>query len=592
MKEEVKRSSDRERGATNNQSEDFSGSGESSATAEGSGINMLKDFMLSEKKAKKAKGDPGYKQFSTDRAKIDNKRKNDKLIQVMKSNENSELQDDRKSMNTRLKGDNGNVLSHSERKWLHSFFGHNVLHADTSARTSTNTEVIDKLSHIDDERKQILRKFESSQRESSGASGNYEHQVQSNGKMLEKFPPQMYEKHQKLYEELSQFFPNRNHDSTEMEESSLRPKRHRVEKYDESDDESYPIEIYNDNDEGENDNDVEDDYGRKMFAAAIDLGDYYDEFEGTPRSRRTVDEVSDFKRKISPSADQKYDEYEKGTASSQPVEVPYEKQKLTVSYKEQMTNNIEKMSPQNAFEDRASLHEADYERKKNEYLRKAFGSGFQIESAGNTDYSGSESGNGGSGNFHGLIEKSEKGTSDEALSFTTGKKSEPKQSRIADAAKINMKGPKIGTDPGRPAYLEGERYLEEDQGPRKELHNRKKKHRKYHKESNHVESQKEPSIHRNEGRKNVKQVSHLKENALGDSKQVHMGKMKGKNSKGAGSEIGDSSYSEQLGKVGKAKSRRKRIKLVMEKRKRKAERSLNMESWSSKSMVNDLKITQ
>ena len=588
---QVKRSPASKRGLPKTLPEESSGSGENSETAEGSGINMLKDFMISENKAKGPKGDSGYKHRNAEKAKINNMRKHDNLLHEMMGVDNSESQPENNPKNTRLKGDNGKVLSHSEKKWLHSFFGHDVLHGDKNTEINTNAGVLDKLNHIEEERKQILTNFHASQREESSGSGNYEQSSLGETKTKntaknEKVPSQVYEKHRQLYEELSQFFPNGNHQSLASETSSLRAKRHRIEEFDDVGYDLNPDVDYDDDDVDEEASDEETDYddlGQESLAREIAANEADEEYGGMSRSRRSSEDIVDkgFKRKVSPDPAKNYDDYDKEATSPRPMEVPYENQKIALSYQEPTSNNLEKISSEKSFEDQSNLADPAYERKKSKYLEIELGSGLPV---GRSDYSGLESGE--SGNFRAPIKSSYlQGNSAKGVSFKAAQKSvsakiKGENSRL-DTAKINMKGPKIGTDPGRP--IEAEKYVEEEkQQVHKHMHKKKKGKKKYQKKDK--EGVKERTEWRNNGHKNVKEVADL--GGKGNQEIGHVKHEHGKEVKGLKSKTGE--FSEQLGRIGKAKSRRKRIKLVMEKRKRKAERSLNGETWGSNKKVSML----
>lgn len=544
--------------------------------------------MLSEKKAKGPKGDKGVMKNEAHQAKIDNMRKHDKLLQIMTNDDSSESQIENKAKNSRLKGDNGKVLSHSEKKWLHSFFGHDPLHANENQKMSTNSQVLDKLSKIDEERKQILTKFDSSQREGSGVSDQDEEQNQGNENEtdeLGKVPKQVYEKHQRLFEELSQFFPSRNHHLSEK--SSIRPKRHRLEEYDESNYELYPDEIYDDENEDEDNEELDDDNADEQveFARAIDPSEYNDEFDSLTRSRRSLDDSTDnqLKRKLSPNPSENFDEYGRGASSLRPEEVPYDSQKQIVSYKEATVNSVFKVSSEKATEEEMNQPDPVYERQKLEYLKKEFGSGMTINSGEEEDNLGPRSGNGQSDIRYSPVTRS---SLKENNSAKTLHASQDNSARVTakgiEAAKINMKGPKIGTDPGRPVYMMTEKYNEEKEKHKDKL-NRKKKKKKYKEQTNGMDDLEGQTELKNDEDKTRKKVSDLGEEMREEQKSVHVGKTGEKTAKGTKS--GESKFSQPLGKIGKAKSRRKRIKLVMEKRKRKAERSLNGDLWSPPNKV-------
>ena len=564
----VKRSPVSEQGSTNFLPDDSSGSGEGLPNAEGSGINMLKDFMLSEKKAKGLKGDPGHKGNIGHKPKIDNIRKHDKLLEIMTNQDNSP---ENSPESNKLKGDTGIISSHPQS-----------LRSSKNSSINTNSGVLDNLSRVENERKEILSNFDASQREGSGSSGNYEqaaHRKLSGTAEKEEVHKEVYEKHRKLYEELSQFFPNGNQRSIGTDELSIRPKRNRIDDSDGGDYEIYSAEQFDDEDDNEG-NDEELDDSEEGLAKAFAVIDSGENFEYAPRSRRNVDEAVDqgMKRKISPYPSQKYDEYAIEVASANPVEVMYDGKSAGSSYKEPTINSLQKLSAEKGSDDQMSLTDPVYERQKNEYMKKEFGSG--LEATGQTE--NSESGSGGSGNVIGLISKSQS----QEPSSKIVQKSE--SSSHVDAAKINMKGPKIGTDPGRPAYLEPERYNEEQHTQQqKQMHKKKKGKRKYRNEGKDIEGIKEAQEWKNDGRKKIKHVSDQGGKISHDEKVVHKMQKHGKKHKGSGVKTGE--FSEQLEKIGKAKSRRKRIKLVMEKRKRKAERSLNSETWGPRKKVSAMR---
>ena len=571
--EKVKRSPVSERESTNYLPDDSSGSGERSSNAEGSGIHVLKDFMLSEKIAKGLKGDPGRNGNKFHKLYIDNKRKHDKLLETRTKNNNNAPKSS--SGSSPLKGDTGIISSHSQNS--HS------LDSDASEKSelNTNSGVLDKLSEIENKRKDILTNFDASQREGSGNSGNYEQTAERNINLSGKEGlSEAYEKHRKLYEELSRFFPNKNKQSVDVIAPTLRPKRQYFEEYDEGNYEVYPTDENDDENDEETDEELDD--SKEAVAGTFALLETGDNFEGAPRSRRDIDAVVDQgeKRKLSPYPSKTYDDYTTEGPLSQPVEKLYDGKSPGSGNREPTTNKLQKLSSGNGPEDNLSLSEADYERKKNEYLMKEFGPG--VITAGNMHDTDLEYGE--SGYFKDPMNniQSHEDNANKLASKTVQKSD---KSPHLDAAKINMKGPKIGTDPGIPANFEPEKYTgEQRKQQQKQMHKKKKGQRKYRKEGKDIEGMKEAPEWKNDRHKKVKQVSDLGgKTSSQDQKMIHKTQKHGKNHKGSNVKTGE--FSEQLGKIGKAKSRRKRIKLVMEKRKRKAERSLNIETWSSYNTV-------
>ena len=528
--------------------------------------------MLSEKKAKGLKGDLGSNKDHPHKPKTHNLRKHDKLLKVVTSSRSLGTSSNSIPKHSKLKGDNGKILSKSEKSLID-------LAASRNSKMSTNSGVLDKLTKIEKARKEILTNFDASQREGSGSSGDGEETAQktTNLSNKENVPPEVYEKHRKLYEELSQFFPNGNHHPMGIDVTSIRPKRHRIEEFDDGNYEIYPVEQNDDENDEENDEELEnteDGFARDF--ALVENDD--DDFVPIPRSRRDIDVSTghEMKRKLSPDPSKKYDEYAMQTASSKPIEVLYDGKRPGSYYQEPTSNNLQKLSSDEELEDEASLSDPVYERQKEAYLKTELGSGMTTIEQPQKLGSRSDESSAIVSPSHNLQIQENKTNK---FSSTMAQKSE--SSPHVDTAKINMKGPKIGTDPGLPANLQAEKYAEEGHDhQQRQMHKKKKGKKRYRKQGKDIEGINDKSNWKGNGRKAVKQISHLGSKSTQDQKIMHKAQKHRKNSKGTKVQTGE--FSEQLGKAGKAKSRRKRIKLVMEKRKRKAERSLDGEAWDSK----------
>ena len=530
--------------------------------------------MLSEKKAKGLKGDLGGNTDYSHKPKTHNLRKHDKLTKVVTSSRSPEISSNKIPKTKKLKGDDGKMLSKSQKSLID-------LAASRNSKLSTNSGVLDKLTKIEKARKEILTNFDASQREGSGSSGDGEETDEKKTNLSDKknVPTEVFEKHRKLYEELSQFFPNGNHQPMEKDMTSIRPKRHRIEEFDDGNYEIYPVEQYDDENDDENEEELENtgDGLAKDFAP-IENDD--DDFVHAPRPRREIDvsiDVStghEMKRKLSPDPSKKYDEYTMQAASSKPIEVLYDGKHTGSYYQEPISSNLQKLSSNEGFEDQTSLSDPVYERQKEAYLKAELGSGMTIEQ---TQKLGS-----GSGEPSAVVKPSSNVQLQENMTnrFSSMIVQKAKSSPRVDTAKINMKGPKIGTDPGLPSNLEAEKYVEEEHDhQQKKMHKKKKGKKKYRKQGKDIEGIHEKSNWNGGGRKAVKEISDLGSKSTPNQKVTHKAQKHHKNSKGTKVKTGE--FSEQLEKAGKAKSRRKRIKLVMEKRKRKAERSLDGETWNS-----------
>ena len=653
----VKRSTDdSKRDLTKNPPEEFSGSGESPKTdkdAEGSGMNMLKDFMLSEVKAKGPKGDPGRKLSTFDKNYVSNMRKHgninkhefDKYIGVVSQTEPAIH---------KLKGDNGVKLVRSDKKRLHSFFGDDVVHSRDSTpnkspkisqKFSGNSDVIKHLKKVDEDRRKILTSFDKSQREGSGESGDnssgdttiHDFHAENDQNPSDKAMKD-YEKHRKLFQELSQFFPGDKNRLTETEQN-LRPKRNHFEEVDNWNNDDPPEEYDADEEEAYDDSD---NYEAEGFVRDVGGREIYDEFDRMPRYRRDIESApgnsrtskTGTKRKLNPYPTPKYDEYEKSESAATPSEVPYDQQKSGLNYHEPADSSLRQISNKDDKGENMEQKEMENQRMKDEYEHQIFGltsegsgsgsgeytsdtktsngdemhevtessdeegSGVQFghvksNSGSMNSYNGKPIGNSNHGPTNGLYLKDDggSGTHKSTLIQASVKLANQNTNSQTTSQHLNMLGPKVGTDQGKPKPETGVKTWTAEKHHKNGK--RKRKHQKKVKDGLNLKQQAQLNT-QTEGKQNA--APNLKFAAPNQQKLAPKQRKIATNqldlSRPQQAKVGlnltkvnvDSKtpkFSTQLGKIGEAKSRRKRIKLVMEKRKRKAARSLGNDNFSS-----------
>eukprot|EP00112_Aurelia_sp_Birch-Aquarium-sp1_P010958 Seg2316.3 transcript_id=Seg2316.3/GoldUCD/mRNA.D3Y31 product="hypothetical protein" protein_id=Seg2316.3/GoldUCD/D3Y31 len=651
----VKRSiDDSKRDLTNNPPEEFSGSGESPKTdkdAEGSGMHMLKDFMLSEVKAKGQKGDPGRKQSTLKENHHSNMRKHGN-INKHEFDKNHEIASKTGHTSHKLKGDNGDDSSRNDKKKLHSFFGDDVVNSRDSTpnksrkiseKLPANSDVIKHLRRVDEERRKILTSFDKSQKEGSGESGDHssdetttnEFHAENDQNPSDKTTKD-YEKHRQLFQELSQFFPGDKNRLAETEQN-LRPKRNHLEEMDSWNNDD-PPEEYDENEE--EDYDDSDHYETEGFVKDISDNEIYDEFDSMPRYRRDVESAqgnsrtskTGTKRKLNPYPTPKFDEYGNSESAATPSEVPYDQQKSGLNYHEPADNSLRQISNKDDKGENMEQKEIEYQRMKEEYEHQIFGLKSQGPGSGSGEYTSdtrtshademqqvTESsdedgsgvqfnhvkGNSGSVDSHNgkpkgnrkvgptnilyLKDDSGSGTHKSTLTEASPKVTDQDTNSQTAAQHLNMLGPKVGTDQGKPKPgTEVKTWTEEKH------HKNGKRKRKHHKKAkDELNSQQQAQLNKQteRGASNLKyaapnQQKLVPKEGYVPTNKVDLSKTKPQEAK---AELNltkvhvhskTPTFSTQLGKIGEAKSRRKRIKLVMEKRKRKAARSLGTDSFN------------
>ena len=652
----VKRSTnDSKRGLTKNPPEEFSGSGESKKIdqdAEGSGMNMLKDFMLSEVKAKGRKGDPGRKQSTFDKNHVSNMRKHGN-INKHEFDKDIEIASQTEPKTHKLRGDNGLNLVRSDKKSLHSFFGDDVVHSrdstpfkspKNSQKFSANSDVIKHLNKVDEDRRKILTSFDKSQREGSGESGdNSSGEITKHDFHAEKDENPSdktmkdYEKHRQLFQELSQFFPGDKNRLAETEQN-LRPKRNHLEEVDNWNYDDPPEEYDADEEEAYDDSDHNEAEG-----FARDIGDHeiYDEFDSLPRYRRDIESAqgnsrtskTGTTRKLNPYPTPKFDEYEKSESAATPSEVPYDQQKSGLNYHEQTDSSLRQISNKDDKGENMEQKEMEYQRMKEEYEYQIFGlksegsgsgsgvytsdtktsnrdemhevtessdeegSDIQVDHVKNNSgsvnsYNGKPKGNRNHRPTNGLYLKDDSGsgTHKSTLIQASAKLSNQNTNSQTTAQHLNMLGPKVGTDQGKPKPGTGLKTWTHE----KHHKNGKRKRKHHRKVKDGLDIQRQAQLNtqvesKQGGAPNLKyaapnQQKWAPKQGKIATNQVDLSRPQqakvGLNLTEVNANSKTPQFSTQLGKIGEAKSRRKRIKLVMEKRKRKAARSLGNDNFS------------
>ena len=185
--EELRKSTKYKSDLLKNIAEHSSGSGDHWKTkdnAEGSGSEMLKDFLLSESDLKEKKGILHIEQKNIGDTTIEQNIRKHIFLNLKEINQKrGKLGQEFVNKNLQNKSDTGKHLSRDEKNWLHSFFGDDYPHFEdrnvsgrkhlNSSRSEGNTKLISKLNSIESRsRSHQAALSEHGTWEASGASGS------------------------------------------------------------------------------------------------------------------------------------------------------------------------------------------------------------------------------------------------------------------------------------------------------------------------------------------------------------------------------------------------------------------------------------